>query len=349
MTARDLHTQLAEPDRLGRNLALFRTRLYRFSDDQRDYTLAETLEERYLDGHRPRNATMAYVQACLDAIRHTGRPLPFPSDVATTENIDTDTEIVRRRRYGHHHALDLAPPERIIAVVGAPRSGTSHLVNLLARQQRFAYLTTASCWAWPVRNLYHPARRLLTELTDAEARTALGVDNKRTRVIPGLVMPGEAEDIYARALPVYRHHFGHRYNVTQCKTHNLDILNGAARSHLDFFGTPILLTKSPFNCFRIPQLEQLWGNKIRYIHIIRGQRETAASIRRNRFEYLHSGIVLSAEEAHALFVTAVQENGPPDRLLTTTHQALISQPHQTITRILDWLGLATETADVGRA
>ncbi len=243
----------------------------------------------------------------------------------------------------------MPPPECIVAVVGAPRSGTSHLVNLLARQQRFAYLTTASCWAWPVRNLHHPARRLLTELSETEARTALAEDNRRTRVIPGLVMPGEAEDIYTRALPVYRHRFGHRYDITQCTARNLDVLNAAARAHLDFFGVPILLTKSPFHCFRIPHLEELWGNKIRYIHIIRGQRETAESIRRNRFEYLHSGILLSSEEAHTLFVKTVQEMASPDRLLTITHQALISQPHHTITRILGWLELGTENPEAGRA
>lgn len=343
MTARDLHTQLAEPNRLGRDLALLRTRLYRFSDDQRDYALAETLEERYLDGHRPRDATMAYVGECLGAIRRTGRPLPFPSEIAAIENVEADTEIAHRRRYGYHRALDMPSPERIIAVVGAPRSGTSHLVNLLARQQHFAYLTTASCWTWPVRNLHFPARRLLTELSETEARTALAVDNRRTRVIPGLVMPGEGEDIYARALPVYRHHFGHRYDITPCKAHNLDVLNGAARAHIDFFGTSILLTKSPFNCFRIPQLEELWNNRISYIHIIRGQHETAGSIRRNHFEYLHSGTLLSAEEAHTLFVTTVEENSPPDRLLSITHQALISRPHHTITRVLDWLGLTRET------
>ena len=345
MTASDLHTQLNRPDKLGRDLALLRGRLYRFSDDRRQYALIEALEERLLGGHRLRDATAAHIRTCLNTIRRVGRPLPFPADLAALENIDVDAEVGQRQRFAYRNALSSQAPQRIVAVVGAPRSGTSHLVNLLAREQHFAYLTTASCWAWPVRNLHQPARQLLTDLGDAAARTALSVDNKRTRVVPALVMPGEAEDVYARALPVYRHHFGHRYEIRRCEDGDLDVLNGAASAHVAFFDKPLLLTKSPFNCFRIPRLEALWGSKIHYVHIVRGQHETAESMRRNHFEYLRCGALLSAEDARTLFVTAVEENAPPERLLTVTHQALLDQPCRTITRVLDWLGLARIDGD----
>jgi hypothetical protein len=89
-------------------------------------------------------------------------------------------------------------PARIVVIVGAPRSGTSHLFNLLAATGSFAYFTTASCWAWPVRNLHQPGRRMFTTFSES---TVLTVDNKKTRIIPGLVMPGEAEDIWHRAMP----------------------------------------------------------------------------------------------------------------------------------------------------
>ena len=46
-------------------------------------------------------------------------------------------------------------------------------------------------------------------------------------------------------------------------------------------------------------------------------------MRRNPFEYLRCGALLSAEDARTLFVTAVEENAPPERLLTVTHQALL--------------------------
>ena len=45
--------QLRTPDRVGRDLALLRTRLYRFSGDLRWYVLAEALEEHLLAGRQP--------------------------------------------------------------------------------------------------------------------------------------------------------------------------------------------------------------------------------------------------------------------------------------------------------
>jgi hypothetical protein len=50
LVSTDLRQQLKTPDRTGRDLALLRTRLYRFSSDQRWYVLAESLEENYLSG-----------------------------------------------------------------------------------------------------------------------------------------------------------------------------------------------------------------------------------------------------------------------------------------------------------
>ena len=44
--------QIHQPDPIHRDVALFRMRLYRFSDDPRHYVLAEALEERLLAGHR---------------------------------------------------------------------------------------------------------------------------------------------------------------------------------------------------------------------------------------------------------------------------------------------------------
>lgn len=50
----------------------------------------------------------------------------------------------------------LRPGLLVVLIVGAPRSGTSHLFNLLARHTGFAYFTTVSCWAWPTYNLSSP-------------------------------------------------------------------------------------------------------------------------------------------------------------------------------------------------
>jgi Sulfotransferase family len=328
--------QLHAPDPAGRDLALLRTRLYRFSDDTRSYVLAEALEERLLAGRPPRPEMAAHVRDWLAAIRANGRPPGFPDELAAAEDVDVAAELSARIPYTWQQVPQGQPPQAVVMIVGAPRSGTSHLFNLLAATQHFSYFTTASCWAWPVHSLRHPLRHLFTAASGA----VLTVDNKRTRVIPGLVMPGEAEDIWARAIPVYRHIAGHRYDITSLQPGRTEILTAAASAHLGYFGRETLLAKSPFNSFRIPQIETLWGSAVRYLHVVRDMHETAASMRRNRFEFSDGGRVLAGENAWSLFVNAVRSNAPADRTITVTHRELLASPCRTLACILRELGLA---------
>jgi hypothetical protein len=225
------------------------------------------------------------------------------------------------------------PPSTVVLIVGAPRSGTSHLFNLLAATGKFAYLTTASCWAWPVRNLHQPGRHLFTDVGDA----VLEVDNKRTRIIPGLVMPGEAEDIWHRAMPVYQRVRGHRYEISpEVPPGDVGILQAAVHAHLARLWRTVLLAKSPFNSFRIPQIERLWGNAVRYIHIVRDQREAADSMRRNHFEFTANGYLLTAEQAWSRFVGSVHHHAPVGRTTTITHGQLMSNPGHMVELIMAW-------------
>jgi Sulfotransferase family len=326
--------QLQEPDPVGRDAALLRMRLYRFGDDLRQYVLAEALEERLLAGTALRPATRAHVSQCLTAIRVHGRPLPFCEEVATAEGIDVATELTGRTPYAWHQTPRHGSPRLIAVIVGAPRSGTSHLFNLLARTGLFGYFTTASCWAWPVRNLHHPGRHHFTAIGDA----VLTVDNKRTRIVPSLVMPGEAEDVWARAIPVYRHIAAHRYQITPARRGRAEILEASARAHACYFESPLLLAKSPFNSFRIPHTEALWGSTMRYIHIIRDRNQSADSMRRNRFEFHDGTRWLTAEQAWQLFTSAVHEHTPASRLITVTWRGLQANPDRVLARVLRWLG-----------
>lgn len=331
--------QLSMPDRDSRDVALLRTRLYRFSDDPRCYALAEALEERLLADRALWPASLTFVRHVLAAIRATGRPLPFDPDVAFSEGIDVTAELAARVPFGWQQTPRSAALPSLVVIVGAPRSGTSHLFNLLAWTGQFAYFTTASCWAWPVRNLHHPGRRLFTAWGDTVADAVFAVDNRSTRVIPGLVMPGEAEDIWARAIPAYRHIAGHQYELTPARTWQPEILKAAARAHSAYLSKRIVLAKSPFCSFRIPQTEALWAGDVRWIHIIRDRRQAAESMRRNRFEFRHEGRRLTAEQAWHVFVAAVGEHAPADRLTTVTHRELLADPARMAARIINWLGL----------
>jgi hypothetical protein len=91
--------QLHAPDPVGRDIALLRTRLYRFSDDPRHYVLTEALEERLLAGHPALPPTVARVRESLAAIRATGQPLSFSDEVAAAEDIDVTAELAARTSY----------------------------------------------------------------------------------------------------------------------------------------------------------------------------------------------------------------------------------------------------------
>ena len=326
---RRLLTDLRSPDPVGRDLSLYRIRAYRFTDDRRHYVLAEQLEERYLEGLRLRPDTLAYVALCLHAVR-VGIAFPaFDDDVAVGEDIDVLAELRAREPYDHRN-IPALEPRQVIAIVGAPRSGTSHLYNLLAATGRFAYFTTVSCWAWPTRNLTRASRRLFTRADD----DVLAVDNKNTRLLPGLVMPYEAEDVYARAIPTYRHIAGHHYELMLARSEFPEILTSAVSAHLAFFNRSVLLTKSPFNSLRIRQLEELWGDRIRYINIVRDQCATVDSMRRNRFEFSVGAQVLSAEAARDFFGDATDRDKPQSRTVTVEYGSLIEQPEQILGKLV---------------
>lgn len=331
----ELRAQLTAPAQTGRDLALLRTRAYRFSSDLRWYALAEGLEEQYLAGRQPEPPVMDAVRASLSSIRESGSLPAFPAGTAAAQGADITAALAQRAPHSWERFTGGRQPIAIVVIVGAPRSGTSHLHNLLAATGRFAYFTTASCWAWPVRNLRHPGRHAFTSLSEP---AVLAVDNKKTRIIPGLVMPGEAEDTWHRAMPVYRHIRGHCYDIgPQPEAGSPAILDAAASAHLAHFSRDLLLVKSPFNSFRIPQLEQHWGARTTYIHILRDQHEAADSMRRNHFEFTAHGRPLEAEEAWTLFTSAVEATAPDDKTITIGHADLLRNPSgvlQALTRQL---------------
>jgi hypothetical protein len=111
---------------------------------------------------------------------------------------------------------------------------------------------------------------------------------------------------------------------------HMGALDAAAGAHLAHFGSDSLLVKSPFNSFRIARLEQHWGIKAKYIHIIRDQHETADSMVRNRFEFATAGRQLDALSARELFVSAVETAAPADRTITIRRADMLRDPGGTL-------------------
>ncbi|MFC9329200.1 sulfotransferase [Kitasatospora sp. NPDC057015] len=332
MNADSFTEQLSTPHPDGATIALYRTRAYRFTSDVRHYVLAETLEERYAQGARPAPVTMAFLEATLDQIRSTGELLAFDPQVAANEGLDMQQELDARTPHAPRPMPEHSP-QLTVFIVGAPRSGTSHMYNCLAHTGQYAYFTIASCWAWPVRNLTHPARRSFETM----GKQILTVDNKNTRLIPGLVMPYEAEDLYARAIPTYEHLGGHTYNLTPARTTDVPLLAANMQAHCRHFDRSTFLTKSPFNSLRIPQLDAATGHRALFLNITRDQAATADSMRRNHFRFHHAGTPLAEESAWELFTNAIARDAPPSRTVTVQHSDLLTDEHTQLARIRQWI------------
>ena len=154
-------------------------------------------------------------------------------------------------------------------------------------------------------------------------------------------MPGESEDVWARAIPTYRHFGGHRYEIHPSRLDNVDVLRGAVNAHRGIFDSPAFLAKSPFNSLRIPALIALWGDTIRFVDIVRNRHDSGQSMSRNHFEFVRDGRLLSPESAWTLFVTAIERDAPPNQLLTVTHADLRADPKSTVAAVLAWLDAYT--------
>jgi len=334
-----LTSQLDAPHPDGATIALYRTRVYRFSTDPRHYVLAEVLEKKYALGTPPAPETLHFLKATLEQIRSTGQPLPFNQQIAEAEGINVQQELDDRAPYAPR-PLPEHTPQTLVFIVGAPRSGTSHLYNLLAHTGHFAYFTTASCWAWPVHNLRHPARRSFEELD----QSVLRVDNKNTRLIPGLVMPYESEDLYARAIPTYQHLGGHIYNLHRTHIKDPTLLTASVQAHCRHFSRSAFLTKSPFNSLRIPQLDATTGHRALFVNITRDQAGTADSMRRNHFRFHHHSTALTEEDAWSLFTCTISRDVPRARTLTVEHHALLADEKSELERVKQWITTAAPTA-----
>ncbi len=323
---------------LAATLSLFRTRASRFSDDPAVNVLAEQLDERYLAGMTPQPPTMLAVERFIDMVRR-GEPPAIPAaQLAELEHLDLAAELAARAAHTQRtdpsqwfQRLDMA-----VFIVGSPRSGTSYLFNLLAAQGAFAFFTNASCWAWPTYGLAHTAKRPFADLGGG----AFAIDTKTLKLDPSLVVPAEAEDIFHRAIPCYIHLGGHRYEFTDPALGNLYVLDRAIAAHLEHFSTRRLLTKSPFNTFRVAQLYRRFGSKCRFIHICRNGEDVAASIRANRFVYRQRGEFLTPEMAWIVHIQAALRHVDQVPMYLIRYEDLVDNPGHELGHLLDWLGLA---------
>lgn len=318
----------------AQTVAMFRTRAYRFSDEPREHALAELLEERLRVGQPLDPAALALVGAALEGWRQGERR---PVDTRHAEErwgIHVDEALGLRRRW---HATRVArrEPRLVICVLGAPRSGTSYLYNLLAAQQQFAYFTNLSAPYWPGYLLAcrPPAVRDLPPAALVES------DTTGLKLRSDVVIPDEAEGIWARTVPVYRHLRGHSYLVRRPVVADQRRLSVAIAQHLEQFDSDVFLTKSPFHTFRIPALLRLFGARVRLVHIHRDGRDASRSIEERGFLYRFTDPILDQLGPWEAHIEAIRRWNGRTPMLHVPYEEAASDPLRTLRAVYRWLGL----------
>lgn len=318
------------------SISLFKRRVCRFSDNLKMHVLAECLEKRYLERKRINICTIEHINQYLDSINLSGKgEMPY-EQVARDEDINLSSELNFRRSFESENELrDVSDPEKIIHIVGSPRSGTTLLFNMLAYVGNFAYFNSISHFKWSLYNHRHCKQKFLHEVDSP----VLLFDTKRMRVEGNLILPSESEDIFNRSIRVYRHIRGHEYFIRNPLEIDIDNLKKNIRKHLYLFNRKFFLTKSPFNSFRIKKLNSLYENTF-YIHIHRNGYSTAKSISENRFKYYCKN---QCEDDPVAFwkmhIDSVLSDVPVEKTLHISLEALIRNPQKWLEKIFKWLSL----------
>ncbi|HWI94897.1 MAG TPA: sulfotransferase [Solirubrobacterales bacterium] len=313
-------------------IALCRTRLFRFTDDLDAYIVVEALAARLRSGQAPRPSTMNALHGVLQAWQR-GQPLELGAPaVALEEGIDLEAEWRRRRSHRKSQRPRRLPALAVI-IVGAPRSGTSHLHHLLAYQRRFAWLGGSSCWAWPTYALASGDAPLLPGLPS----DVFALDSKRLRIDPSIVVPSEAEDVMARAIPTYDHLRAHQYEVHTAHIQSAELLLDSVSHHMDHFKTNRVILKSPFNSFRIRQLEEIFGGAARFVHIHRDGYTASRSISENGFSYAFAGRRVSSTESWARFALAAEAGREHAQIHALRLEDLVEDPATCLRDLFAWL------------
>jgi Sulfotransferase family len=230
--------------------------------------------------------------------------------------------------------------EKYVHIIGAPRSGTSYLYNLLAFQKVFAYFTCDSHSDWNTYN-FNNSGKVSFENTDIDVLT---FDTKRLKLRHDIRLPIEGENIWNQSMPCYNHLGSHKYQLFPCKTIGAKKIENNISSHCAYFDKKYFLSKSPFNAFRTNQLSKL-SVATYFIHIYRDKKEVADSIRRNNFFYkIEDADFLSPDETWELFTQyCLQVN---KNILKIHYKDLVNNPVNELRKIFDWLNIVKDKLTV---
>jgi hypothetical protein len=310
-----------------RRLAPFvKWRLWRYSEDLEAHVVAEEIEDRVREDQPLPSAVAEEMGRVLRGQQVDGS-CPFDVQRAAAA-LRLDLSPALNERLQQASPPSTAAPVAVVCVVGAPRSGTSTLLDRLVHYTSWAVITDNSHHLWSRWGLDRSAYRFLRR----QPPTVLERDTREARLDLRVSWPSEAENILHRYVPCYTHLGGHRYSLSEeAVLANGDGLRRALGAHLEWFGSSILLLKSPFNVTRVPVLSEAVGGRWLIVNARRDAAAVASSIERNGFAYEVDGRQLTPVDAAAWF--SCRSEALSD--ITVDHRDVLADPIRQVRRIVD--------------
>lgn len=353
---------------LGSKISRLKPRIYRFSRSILRHICIETLEKIFLETSNLPNQAIIYINDLLDSFRMRG---VFESSVSDHEiakicGIEFDYEIKKRRYLACQDIYSSGKNENFehVLITGSPRSGTSHLFNLISSQGKYAYFTADSHAFWGMTP-FKGEKRYWHHSVAQEPHLFM-MDSRHLKLDPSLLIPNEGEAIFHQYMPVYKHLKGHTYRLypdgaestSQSKADPEELLEqkdfilssqdvlpliGIMKLHMQEMGRDCFLSKSPFCSFR---LQKMLENdlSLKVIHIYRDEEKVCNSLKRNGFTFTCGGDAdfLSHKKARNLFVDATNsatKNLQPDRYAEISYEKLLLDPNKELARLNEQLRL----------
>lgn len=324
-------------------IALAKRRIYRFSDSLVDHVLIEELEKHFLLEKLLSPFTINSIRLYLELMGE-GKVSVIPTEeIANREEIDLELGLKKRIEYEKARKISKTH-DKVVFIIGSPRSGTSFLYNLLAYQGLFGYFTSVSHFLWPFYCLDHTSGKCHFQTLGS---SFFEFDTKPAKLRKNLILPSEGEDIFDRSIRVYNQIRTHQYLLKNTEILDLNILKRNVLKHTNYFKTAYFLSKSPFNTFRISQLAKIFGKNCYFLHLHRNGYCTAASIKSNGFKYFTKE---DQRDDPAIFwarhVEAIFKFRGKVKMLDIAYEDLIKNSSRTLQEIFNWLGIDSVPVEI---
>lgn len=268
------------------DLSLAKRRIYRYIDNLEDHVVIEEVENKYLSTGIINLTTHELIKEYLTGVENDAKTSFKEQEIANIENINIKEKLDERISFENKINLENNNVKKIIFIVGSPRSGTTFLYNLLTFQNKASYITRLSHHKWPIYNHKNTNGRIHFQHLGEEF---FNTDTKSTQLLMDVIFPDEGEQIFERAISIYKPIKRNQYEMLKPNIINRNILDEAIKKHSYIFNSEYFICKSPFNSFRIKELAALYGDKAKFIHIHRNGYAVAQSIKDNGFKYFVPG------------------------------------------------------------